>query len=131
MGHRGSWGRTPTPSPKLGPVPSPKLGALLGSLAVPKAAPAPRPPIEVQLVGESPDITVGGPRLEWCLPDNWGKLNKYPKDFCVTSPMFGVRCAANMQLAFYPNGSRTAEVGHCTVALTRGPDSAGIKLSSW
>jgi len=42
--------------------------------------------------------------------------------------MFGVRQAANMQLAFYPNGSRTAEDGHCTVSLTRGPDSAGIKF---
>merc|ERR1712157_710810 len=55
-------------------------------------------------------------------------LLRFPKDFCISSPMFGVRRAASMQLAFYPNGSRTAEVDHCTVALTRGPDSAGIKF---
>jgi hypothetical protein len=42
--------------------------------------------------------------------------------------MFGVRQAANMQLVFYPNGSRTAEANRCTVMLTRGPDSAGIKF---
>lgn len=48
----------------------------------------------------------------------------------MTSPMFGVDSdsSANMQLAFYPNGSREAEPGHCTVALTRGPESAGIKF---
>jgi hypothetical protein len=33
-----------------------------------------------------------------------------------------------MQLAFYPGGSRTAEAGQCTVALTRSPESAGIKF---
>lgn len=77
---------------------------------------------------DSPDFKVVGNSLEWTLPDSWGKLSKYPKDFCITSPMFGVDRAASMQLAFYPGGSRTAEGGHCTVALTRGPDSAGIKF---
>lgn len=77
---------------------------------------------------DAPGVSVTGATLEWCPQENWGKLNKFEKDFCVTSPMFGVRRAANMQLAFYPNGSRTAEPNHCTVALTRGPDSAGIKF---
>jgi len=90
--------------------------------------PAPADPTTVQLSEESPDLQVSGSRLEWLLPDSWGKLSRFPKDFCLTSPMFGVRQAANMQLVFYPNGSRTAEPGHCTVALTRGPDSAGIKF---
>jgi len=71
---------------------------------------------------------VVGQRLEWTLADSWGKLNRFPKDFCITSPMFGISRVMNMQLVFYPNGSRTAEAGHCTVALTRGPDSAGIKF---
>lgn len=82
----------------------------------------------LKLSEESPDVTIAANRLEWVLPDNWGKLNRFPKDFCLTSPMFGVRQATNMQLVFYPNGSRTAEAGRCTVALTRGPDSAGIKF---
>lgn len=42
--------------------------------------------------------------------------------------MFGVQQGANMQLAFYPNGSRTAEPDHCTVSLTRALDSVGIKF---
>lgn len=83
---------------------------------------------QLQLSEESPDVAITANRLEWVLPDNWGKLSRFPKDFCLTSPMFGVRQAANMQLVFYPNGSRTAEAGRCTVALTRGPDSAGIKF---
>lgn len=90
--------------------------------------PAAADPTTLQLSEESPDLHVMGSRLEWHLPDDWGKLSRFPKDFCITSPMFGVRQAANMQLVFYPNGSRTAEPGHCTVALTRGPDSAGIKF---
>jgi len=75
-----------------------------------------------------PDVQMDGNQLEWSLPDNWGRLRRYPKDFCLTSPMFGVRRCPNMQLAFYPNGSRTAEAGQCTVALMRCPDSAGIKF---
>lgn len=78
--------------------------------------------------GETPGVSVSGARLEWRLHDNWGRLRKLEKDFCMTSPMFGVQRAANMQLAFYPNGSRTAEANHCTVSLTRGPESAGIKF---
>eukprot|EP00435_Cladocopium_sp_Y103_P011754 s3589_g3.t1 len=34
----------------------------------------------------------------------------------------------HMQLSFYPNGSREAEPGHCSVALSRGPDCPGIKF---
>ncbi|CAE8591368.1 unnamed protein product [Polarella glacialis] len=109
-----AWGRTPTPSPMFGPSAAPSL-----------VAPA---PIMLQLSEESPDVRTFEARMEWCLPDTWGKLSRFPKDFCITSPMFGVHKAANMQLAFYPNGSRVAEPGHCTVALTRGPDAAGIKF---
>jgi len=131
MQPRRSWGRTPTPSPKMGPVASPQInalvGALVGSLTSAAVAP-PKPPITVELVGESSDIVVDGSRLEWRLPDNWGKLCNYSKGLCTTSPIFGVRRAANMQLWFFPNGSRTAEDCHCTVALERGPDSAGIKF---
>lgn len=83
---------------------------------------------QLKLSEESPDVTIIGNRLEWALPDDWGKLSRFPKDFCLTSPMFGVPQASNMQLVFYPNGSRTAEAGRCTVALTRGPESAGIKF---
>jgi len=83
---------------------------------------------QLKLSEESPDVHIVGNRLEWVMPDDWGKLSRFPKDFCLTSPMFGVRQATNMQLVFYPNGSRTAEAGRCTVALTRGPASAGIKF---
>jgi len=137
---RRPWGRTPTPSPMLGPMPSPSLRPIQmprpaqgsrspaqGPMASPAMPPAP-PTITVSLSEESPDCKVDGAWLEWSLPDPWSKLSKFPKDFCITSPMFGVRSAANMQLAFYPNGSRTAEAGLCTVSLTRGPDSAGIKF---
>merc|ERR1712187_679481 len=59
-----------------------------------------------------------------------GKLSRFPKDFCITSPKFGVRQATSMQLMFYPNGSKAAEADHCTLALTRqlDQDSAGIKF---
>jgi len=103
--------------------------------ATPRGMPVHPAPVGVQaqacmlsLSEESPDVTITANCLEWVLPDNWGKLSRFPKDFCLTSPMFGVRQATNMQLVFYPNGSRTAEAGRCTVALTRGPDSAGIKF---
>lgn len=131
MQPRRSWGRTPTPSPKMQPVPSPKLSALMGALTAgmaPLAAIPQKLPITVELVGETPDLVADGPRLEWHVDDNWGKLSNYSKGHCKTSPIFGVRRAANMQLWFFPNGSRTAEEGHCTVALERGPDSAGIKF---
>eukprot|EP00440_Ansanella_granifera_P054778 gb/GFBE01059384.1/.p1 GENE.gb/GFBE01059384.1/~~gb/GFBE01059384.1/.p1 ORF type:complete len:516 (+),score=77.78 gb/GFBE01059384.1/:1-1548(+) len=123
---RPSWGRTPTPSPMLGPAAAPMAHFPgLGAAAVP----AP-PPIQLEGAEESPDVKMSGAIMEWCLPDSWGKLSRFPKDFCITSPMFGVRNVGDtsMQLAFYPNGSRVAEPGHCTVALTRGPDSAGIKF---
>lgn len=112
------------PSPNQGPARAPRAqpSPQLGPAAAPTAGPT------VKLSEESPDVQVVGNNLEWTLPDSWGKLSKFPKDFCITSPMFGVERAANMQLAFYPSGSRTAEAGHCTVALTRGPDSAGIKF---
>lgn len=84
--------------------------------------------VELFISKETPEVRISGGRLEWTLNDAWGKLNRFPKDFCVTSPMFGTGRATNMQLVFYPNGSRTAEAGHCTIALTRGPDSAGIKF---
>lgn len=122
------WGRTPTPSPMFGPLAAPMVGVhLLPSLGPAELAP-PAPVIELQLSEESPDVITCGAKMEWSVPDSWGKLSRFPKDFCITSPMFGVHKAANMQLAFYPNGSRVAEPGHCTVALTRGPDSAGIKF---
>jgi len=105
-----------------------------GSAAIPKAPAAAaaarersQPPL-MRLSEESPDVRVSGDKLEWILPDTWGKLNRFPKDFCITSPMFGVELAASMQLVFYPNGSKAAESGNCTVALTRSPDSAGIKF---
>lgn len=127
-----AWGRTPTPSPMIKPLASPLLQAQsfppLGPAATSPAAQS--TPILLELTEESPDATTSGSKMEWRLPDNWGKLGRFPKDFCITSPMFGVDCeaSANMQLAFYPNGSREAEPGHCTVALTRGPESAGIKF---
>lgn len=105
----------PAPGTPLMPVHPPPVGVQAAAC-------------QLQLSEESPDVTITANRLEWVLPDNWGKLSRFPKDFCLTSPMFGVPKAANMQLVFYPNGSRTAEAGRCTVALTRGPDSAGIKF---
>lgn len=131
--HRPSWGRTPSSSPMLGPLPPPHMGgsrSRQGSLLPPPAAaPAvPPTPPDVEMPLDHPDVRVEGSRLEWSLPEDWARLSRYPKDFCLTSPMFGVKRCPNMQLAFYPNGSRTAEVGQCTVALTRGPDSAGIKF---
>mmetsp|Transcript_106535 Transcript_106535/g.206326 ORF Transcript_106535/g.206326 Transcript_106535/m.206326 type:complete len:604 (+) Transcript_106535:116-1927(+) len=120
---RASWGRTPTPSPKMGPLlPPPAQG-----FVPPALAPAPQP-IVVQLSEESEELRASGGRLEWSVPETWGSLCKYPKDKCATSPSFSIRRAPNMQLAFYPGGSRTAEAGQCTVALTRSPESAGIKF---
>lgn len=119
---RASWGRTPTPSPKMGPLPPPAQ-----SLAPPTLAPAPQP-IVVQLTEVSEELRASGERLEWLVPETWESLGKYPKDKCTTSPSFSVRRAPNMQLSFYPGGSRTAETGQCTVALTRSPESAGIKF---
>lgn len=113
-----------TVSPALRAAPSPLISPAVppGPLAAQAAA------CQLELSEASPDVQITGHRLEWVLPDDWGKLSRFPKDFCLTSPMFGVQQAANMQLVFYPNGSRTAEAGRCTVALTRGPDSAGIKF---
>lgn len=129
-------GRTPSASPMLKALPSPALGPRPSpGMRSPAQGPLPSPAIPPAqaitiLLGEeeSPDVKVEGAWLEWSLPDPWSKLSKFPKDFCITSPMFGVRSAANMQLAFYPNGSRTAEAGLCTLSLTRGPDSAGLKF---
>lgn len=152
---RRGWGRTPTPSPKLGPLAAPHLGPVYGSMmaqqqqqqgaAAAAAAAAvvaqrrpsgtasqpvspPRPPVDIELSGPSSQMTVEGSYLKWRLAEKWGQLQNYFKESHVTSPIFSVRKAASMQLAFYPNGSRTAEAGLCTVALTRGPDSAGIKF---
>eukprot|EP00747_Dinoflagellata_sp_TGD_P034120 gnl/TRDRNA2_/TRDRNA2_137066_c0_seq4.p1 gnl/TRDRNA2_/TRDRNA2_137066_c0~~gnl/TRDRNA2_/TRDRNA2_137066_c0_seq4.p1 ORF type:complete len:557 (-),score=112.25 gnl/TRDRNA2_/TRDRNA2_137066_c0_seq4:241-1911(-) len=91
----------------------------------------PPPAVEeavLTLAEESPDVRVRGRRLEWSLPDAWEKLTKFPKDFCLTSPVFGFNQTHNMQLMFYPNGNRAAEPGNCTLALSRGPDTAGIKF---
>lgn len=98
------------------------------SAAGPLPLPTGEDPAEIFVSKETPDVRVVGRRLEWTLAESWGKLDRFPKDFCITSPMFGISRVMNMQLVFYPNGSRTAEAGHCTVALTRGPDSAGIKF---
>lgn len=124
---RSSWGRTPTPSPKMGPVPSPKLGPMMGTLTSPMMTSS-KPPIVVQMMSPSADITANGNRMEWTLPESWGNLSKFPRDFSLNTPMFGVRLANCMQLSFFPNGSRTSEDGQCTVSVTRGPDSAGIKF---
>eukprot|EP00747_Dinoflagellata_sp_TGD_P034119 gnl/TRDRNA2_/TRDRNA2_137066_c0_seq3.p1 gnl/TRDRNA2_/TRDRNA2_137066_c0~~gnl/TRDRNA2_/TRDRNA2_137066_c0_seq3.p1 ORF type:complete len:552 (-),score=100.77 gnl/TRDRNA2_/TRDRNA2_137066_c0_seq3:302-1957(-) len=120
------------PSPKL---PSKELDASAPEF-VPREplrkaqepAPAAEPEAVLTLAEESPDVRVWGRRLEWSLPDTWGKLNRFPKDFCLTSPMFGFNQTHNMQLVFYPNGNRAAEPGNCTLALSRGPDTAGIKF---
>jgi len=118
-------------------MPTPQVVAVAPAPATPSMKPmAPPGPVggvqsiacQLKLSEESPDVTISGNRLEWALPDDWGKLSRFPKDFCLTSPMFGVPQASNMQLVFYPNGSRTAEAGRCTVSITRGPDSAGIKF---
>lgn len=123
-----AWGsgRTPSQSPQLRPAVAPlqQLGPVGGAVRSEPSIEA----ISIRLSMECRDICVSGPRLEWRLPDPWCKLREYPCDFSVTSPMFGIPQAASMQLAFYPNGTRTTEPGHCTVVLTRGPDSAGIKF---
>lgn len=120
------------PAPIVTPAPStPSLAPSTPSMAPVAPASVSFPPsCQLQLTEESEtaDVQIAGNRLVWQIPDKWGKLLKFPKDFCLTSPMFGVRQATNMQLVFYPNGSRTAEAGRCTVALTRGPGSAGIKF---
>lgn len=115
------------PTPKQQPASAPRT-PLQQPLVPPGPSGAQALACKLMLGEESPDVQISGSHLEWVLPDDWGKLNRFPKDFCLTSPMFGVRQAANMQLVFYPNGSRTAEASRCTVALTRGPDSAGIKF---
>lgn len=107
--------RTPLPSPGFGPAPAPRWEVAEPAL--------------LQLSESSPDVDVSGSQLRWRVPDDWGKLSRLPKDICITSPMFGIRQAASMQLMFYPNGSKKAEPGQCTVALTRGmSDNAGLKF---
>jgi len=85
--------------------------------------------LEVELVDGIAEAEAMGNRLEWCIRDAWGKLRKYPKDHCIASPLFGRRGQEkNMKIIYYPTGSKTAEPNHCTLALTRGTDSAGIKF---
>eukprot|EP00927_Polykrikos_kofoidii_P049498 TRINITY_DN43547_c0_g1_i1.p1 TRINITY_DN43547_c0_g1~~TRINITY_DN43547_c0_g1_i1.p1 ORF type:complete len:657 (-),score=139.04 TRINITY_DN43547_c0_g1_i1:75-1985(-) len=90
----------------------------------------PEPPEPPKLqIEETADVQIVGGRLEWSLPDPWVKLFQYPKGFCITSPMFGVQGTKSMQLVFYPNGSRAADDGQCTVALTRTQgDGVGVKF---
>lgn len=83
------------------------------TVAAPKPQPSPAsvaalevPATHVHVTEETPEMRASGTRLEWFLPDNWGKLSRFPKDFCITSPMFGVPSATNMQLVFYPNAAR-------------------------
>mmetsp|Transcript_38107 Transcript_38107/g.89279 ORF Transcript_38107/g.89279 Transcript_38107/m.89279 type:complete len:636 (-) Transcript_38107:117-2024(-) len=85
--------------------------------------------LEVEDSENAVEAEVLGGRFEWTLREPWGKLRKYPKDHCIASPLFG-RCGQekNMKIVYYPNGSKTAEPNHCTLALTRGTDSAGIKF---
>eukprot|EP00929_Paragymnodinium_shiwhaense_P057806 TRINITY_DN28956_c0_g1_i2.p1 TRINITY_DN28956_c0_g1~~TRINITY_DN28956_c0_g1_i2.p1 ORF type:complete len:315 (-),score=47.32 TRINITY_DN28956_c0_g1_i2:275-1219(-) len=115
-----------TASPGLGAALPPNMAAVI---ATPVEPAAPEPQMTLQLSEESPDITVTGCALEWTLSDSWGKMRKmYKKGMSITSPTFGVHQANAMQLMFFPNGSKAAEAGHCTVALTREPESAGIKF---
>jgi len=120
------WGRTPTPSPMIRPVGSPLLQGLLPDLSDPAdfALPA---SIELQLVEEGPDALVSGSRFDWTVTDPWRELCKFPKDSCVMSPTFSIQ-DGSMQLFFYPNGSREAEPGHCSVALSREQNCPGIKF---
>lgn len=114
-------------SPNIAPAPAPATPAMSVHPA-PTGAQAIACAVQLSEGTQSPDVNITGHRLEWTLPDDWGQLKRLPKDFSITSPMFGVRQAANMQLMFYPNGSRTAEAGRCTIALMRAPNSAGIKF---
>lgn len=111
-------GGTPQRSPQLNPVTSPQM-PLAGQTATPSG---------IELSEDAVDVQAFGSRLEWAISDSWGKLSKLPQEFCITSSMFGVKHAPNMQLAFYPNGVKSAERDHCTVVLTRGPNCAGIKF---
>jgi hypothetical protein len=89
-----------------------------------------RHPVENLVVPEDfPELMATDKRLQWTLPPSWITLSHYPKDFCVASPIFGLpRSAPFMQIIFYPNGSRTAAPGQCTVELKRGQGSAGLKF---
>lgn len=121
------WGRTPTPSPMVRPVAAPMLQGLPDLSDADFALPA---SIELQLVEEGSDAAralVSGSRFDWTVSEPWRELCTFPKDSCVMSPTFGIQ-DGHMQLSFYPNGSREAEPGHCSVALSRGPDCPGIKF---
>lgn len=111
-------GRTPAGTPQCSPQ--------LNPLSPPTGQTA--PPSSIELSEDAENVQAFGSRLEWAIPETWGKLSRLPQDFSVTSSMFGIQHCPNMQLAFYPNGNRAAEPGHCTVALTRGPQCAGIKF---
>jgi len=102
---------------------------------VPSAAPVPRALPLLELVqGDGlphPDVSVGAPgRIEWALPEVWGNLNRFPRDFCLSSPMFGLggSIETSMQLVFYPNGRKEADSTCCSLAMTRGPASDGMKF---
>jgi len=126
----GGWGRTPTPSPMIRPLASPLLQGIylpdLGPPAEPESTAAPAA-IDLQLVEEGSGASVDGSRFDWTVADPWKDLRKFPKDSCIMSPTFSIQ-DAHMQLSFYPNGSREAEPGHCSVALSRSPDCPGIKF---
>lgn len=86
---------------------------------------------EIEMLQDSPDVCVEPEGwLEWTLPDTWDKLATLPRDFCISSPLFGVQQAPCLQLIFYPSGCRTSEGGQCSLALNCGPDSAGLKFEA-
>lgn len=73
----------------------------------------PRPPAQPAVEVATPDDNI----VDWTLGEPWSSLVRFPKDFCITSPIFKVATSANVQLVFYPNGRNNAQDGHCTVAL--------------
>jgi len=77
----------------------------------------------------SDEVCISSNRLDWTLPDSWGKLRTMPTQSAVSSPVFDVDGSPGMQLEFYPNGKKTTEAGFCTLQLTRALESkVGIKF---
>merc|ERR1712137_247799 len=73
----------------------------------------PRSPAQAAVEVATPDDNI----VDWTVGEPWSRLVRFPKDFCITSPIFKVATSANVQLVFYPNGRNNAQDGHCTVAL--------------
>lgn len=88
-----------------------------------------QPPLQLTSSESSLELHITSNRLDWVVPDTWGRLKVLEKQGHLTSPSFDVQGSPGMRLEFYPNGTKSTEDGFCTLQLTREPESkVGIKF---